>query len=562
MTTEEAAPREEAASRGRYRDALRQRDFGLLMGGFVIDQVGSWAYSVVLAVYVFDRTHSTVWLATMSTSRWLVGLLFAGIGGLISDKYERTHVMRTVAILSGLVMTVIAFAVGQNWPIWSLLALGVIAAIIASPYRPAAGALTPEIVSEKDLAAANSLFAMLENLVVVLGPAIGGLLLVLGSPVAGVIINAASFFVAAGIITLLRVRSHGKVEPGTGLIAQWSAGFKAIGQHRTALILVLFCALDSSVYGASTVIYAPLSEHLGTGVNGYSYLLAGQALGCVLAAGLANRLSARSRLAPVIAGSIAVQALPFALTALVSTPALAFVLQMVSGVGMVIVDILAITALQRNLDGGVLSRVLGAFDAIVISTIMAGSFIMAAVFSQTDLKTALVALGFGVPVVALIGLPFVIKSDRKSAEEAARIGPRVDVLGKLDLFTGATRPVLERLAKSAEERDVPAGEQLIREGDPADALWILLDGSLSVTQGGDGASMRELPVVSAPNYVGELGLVRNVPRTASVSTREDSKLLRIEGTEFLDALESAPPSASFVQLTGDRWSRTNRSSSS
>jgi hypothetical protein len=192
---------------------------------------------------------------------------------------------------------------------------------------------------------------------------------------------------------------------------------------------------------------------------------------------------------------------------------------------------------------------------------MAGSFIMAAVFSQTDLKTALVALGFGVPVVALIGLPFVIKSDRKSAEEAARIAPRVDVLSKLDLFTGATRPVLERLAKSAEQRDIPAGEQIIHEGDPADALWILLDGSLSVTQGGDGAALRELPVVNAPNYVGELGLVRSVPRTASVSTREDSKLLRIEGTEFLDALESAPPSASFVQLTGDRWSRTNRSSS-
>jgi MFS family permease len=551
----------EAAARGRYRDALRQRDFSLLMTGFVIDQVGSWAYAVVLAVYVFDRTHSTVWLAAMSTSRWATGLLFAGIGGLISDKYERTRVMRTVAILSGLVMTVIAFAVGQTWPVWSLLVLGVVAAIISCPYRPAAGALTPEIVSEKDLAAANSLFAMLENLVVVLGPAIGGLLLVLGSPTTGVIINAASFFVAAGIITVLRVRSHGHVEPGTGLLAQWSAGFRAIGSHRTALILVIFCALDSSVYGASTVIYAPLSEHLGTGVNGYSYLLAGQALGCVLAAGLANRLSARPRLAPVIAGSIGIQALPFALTALVHTPGPAFGLQVVSGVGMVIVDILAITALQRNLDGGVLSRVLGAFDMIVISAIMTGSFVMAGVFARSGLTAALLVVGFGVPLLAAIGLPFVIKGDRQAAEEAARIAPRVDVLGKLDLFAGATRLVLERLAQSAEERVVPAGERLIHEGDPADALWILLDGSLSVTRGGDGAALQELPVVTAPNYVGELGLVRGVPRTASVSTREESTLLRIEGNEFLDALESAPPSASFVQLTGDRWSRTNRSSS-
>jgi MFS family permease len=90
-----------------------------------------------------------------------------------------------------------------------VLVLSALAAAALAPYRPAAGALTPEIVGEQDLAAANSIFSALENLVVVVGPGIGGLLLLTGQPVIGVAINAASFAVAAAVIAGLRVRSVG-----------------------------------------------------------------------------------------------------------------------------------------------------------------------------------------------------------------------------------------------------------------------------------------------------------------------------------------------------------------
>jgi MFS family permease len=205
-----------------------------------------------------------------------------------------------------------------------VLALTALAAAALAPYRPAAAALTPEVVGEKDLAAANAIFAGLENLVVVLGPAIGGLLLLTGRPVIGVIVNAASFLAAAAIIVRLRVRSRGGAGAGGGgACRQWVTGVKALGAQPAALVLVMFCALDSAVYGASTVVYVPLSVRLGTGPNGYSYLLAGAALGGVLGAGLANRLSSASRLAPVIMGSLCLQALPFLATVPVHSPALA-----------------------------------------------------------------------------------------------------------------------------------------------------------------------------------------------------------------------------------------------
>jgi MFS family permease len=545
-----------ASPRGRYRDALRQHDFALLALASLVDQIGSWSYSVIIAVDVYERTHSTIWLAALTASRWSVGLVLSGYGGVIADRYERTRVMIVSALLSGVVMCGIAVSVGVGGPVWPLLVLTALGAVASAPYQPAAGALTPEVVAEKDLAAANALFATLESLVVVLGPAFGGLLLVAGSAVAGVAINAATFFAAAAILSRLRVSSRGSAAAGGALVTQWLVGFRALASHQVALALVAFCALDSMVYGASTVIYAPLSVRLGTGATGYSYLLAGSALGGVLAAAVANRLSALPRLAPVIMASIALQGLPFAATVLVHSPSAAFVLQVVSGVGMVVVDVLAITALQRDLDGGVLSRVLGSFEAIITAAILFSSFVMAAVVAQHGVETALVITGIGVPLLAMVGLPLLVRGDRAAAAEVALLEPRVALLSRLDLFPSTGRAVLERLARAADEQHLPARTVVISEGATADALWVLVSGSLTVRAKGDAPVARQLPVVTAPGYVGELGLVRGIPRTATVRTREDSVLLRIDGQVFLDALDAAPPTATFISLTGTRWNRT------
>ena len=93
---------------GRYRDALRQRDFRLMVVAYVVDALGGWAYSVVLAVYVWDRTHSTQWLAAMASAGWLTSLLVGGYAGVLADRYERTRLMIVSALSSTAVMCVIA----------------------------------------------------------------------------------------------------------------------------------------------------------------------------------------------------------------------------------------------------------------------------------------------------------------------------------------------------------------------------------------------------------------------------------------------------------------------
>src|SRR2546429_985359 len=488
-------------ARSRYRDALRHRVLRLLIASFAVDQIGSWSYIAVISVYIFERTHSTQWLAAAGVCRWLPGLLLASYGGVIADRYERTTVLIVSAVVSAILMSGIAVLVAVDGPVGLILALLALSAVALVPYLPAAGALTPEIVGEKDLAAANAIFSALENLVVVVGPGIGGLLLLTGRPVVAVAINAASFAISAVIIARLRVRSRGGATDGNAL-KQWAAGLKALGAQPVALAIILFCALDSAVYGASTVLYVPLSVRLGTGPNGYSYLLAGAALGGVLGAGLANRLSGTSRLAPVMMGALCLQALPFLATVPVRWPALACALQVVSGAGMVIVDVLAITSLQRDMPRDVLSRVLGVFETLVLGGILLGSLAAGVLLARADVTVALIAVGVGVPVIAVAGLPTLLRADGRSAAVAERLRPRVELLSALDLLTGADRSTLERLAAAAEEVVLPAGRVVMREGDKADDLWVLVQGELSVCATGGGPVARELAPVTAPGYVG------------------------------------------------------------
>jgi len=545
-----------AASSGRFRDALRHRDLRLLIGAFGVDQVGSWSYLVVISVYLFDRTHSTQWLAALGICRWGPGLLLASYGGVIADRYQRVTILIVSALASAAVMAAMAVVVATNASPGLILVLAAASAVALAPYQPAAGALTPEVVGEKDLAAANSLFSALENLVVVLGPGIGGLLLLTGRPVIGVAINAASFVVAAAVISRLRVRSRGGADSEDSAVQQWKAGLSALAAQPVAVAVVLFCALDSAVYGASTVLYVPLSVRLGTGPNGYSYLLAGAALGGVLGVGLANRLSGGSRLAPVIMGSICLQALPFGVTVAVNSPALAAVLQVASGVGMVIVDVLALTSLQRDLPRQTLGRVLGIFDTVLLAGILLASVATGILLAHTDVNVALIAVGAGIPALGLVGLPALLRADRTSAAVAQRLRPRVALLARLDLLEGADRRTLERLAAAAQEIVMPAGEVVIREGDEADALWILARGELSVSATGDGPVPRQLAVVTAPGYVGELGLLHGIPRTATVRTSQESVLLRIGGQDFLDAAEAGRASPSLLAVAGIRMART------
>ena len=138
--------------------------------------------------------------------------------------------------------------------------------------------------------------------------------------------------------------------------------------------MVAFLLGVAFIYGAQTVALVLASdERLGTGPEGYGYLLGALGAGGVIAAPITNRLAAARRVGPTLLGALVLTALPLALLAVVSSPVVATALMVVSGAGGTAVDVLAITLLQRAVSDDVRGRVFGLLDSAVVLAILAGS---------------------------------------------------------------------------------------------------------------------------------------------------------------------------------------------
>lgn len=553
--SEQATARRSYSITARYRAVLAIAGFRRLIAAFLIDQIGSWAYSVVISLVIYDRSGgSPLWLAGQFAARWVVGLLASGHAGVFADRYDRIRLMQWTAALTGVVMVGLTVAVIAETPLWVLVALTALAALLNAPYAPAAGALLPDLVDEKRLGTANSMLAVVENLVVVVGPAIGALLLLAGTPALGIGLNAVSFATVVIIVGRISVRSHGGAEPGTGLWKQWVDGLRALGGEARILVLVGYACVAEAVYGASTVVYAPLSERFGSGSHGYGYLLAATATGSVLGAGLADRLSTRTRVASILLAAGLVESLPFLITAYVPDLSSAIALQVVSGSGYIVVTVLAMTALQRSLPNEVLGRVFGVYVALNIVATLAGSFLLTPLLNGFGVVRSVEIIGIGFSALVLLAYPAAIRADR-GLKPAPDVPQRVAVLEALDLFADSTAAVLQRLAEHSEPVSMADGAVLLRQGDPATDFYVLVEGRLAVRAESDGAEL-SLPAVTAPGYVGELGLLHQQPRSATVTCSGTCHLLRIDGAEFAAALTTNAPSTTFLGLADLRVGRT------
>ncbi|HUR13075.1 MAG TPA: MFS transporter [Mycobacteriales bacterium] len=537
---------------GRFRDALKVRDFRIMVQAFALDAIGSWAYTVVMLVYVYERTDSAGMVALASALRWLPAFVLGPYLGVLGDRYDRKAVMRVSAVLSGLVVLGMAAVVAADGPIALLLLMSVLTSTFTTPYLSASAAMRPDLVGEKDLAAANALFIGLESLTVVIGPLLGAALLAFDERSIAFVLNAISFFVAAWMIGWIQARSDGGAGTEVSVRKQMVEGFVTLWREKVALTLVLFVALDSAVYGATTVLYIPMSERFGTGPDGYGYLTACFALGGVLVTGVINRLSASTRLAPIVLGSMVVMAVPFALVPLTDSVYVGAGLQVLAGASMVAVDVLGFTALQRDLPREMLSRVMAIMTTLAIGGMLLGSLLPVPLLRSQGLSTTLVVFAVVLVLISVAGIRPLIVADARGAELLAVLSPRIALLEALDLLSAAPRATLEQLAKSVEVVELEAGVAFVRQGDEADALWVVVTGAVEVATVDGWGQERVHSGLGPHSYVGEIGLLRGIPRTATVRTTAQSTLWRIPADEVLTALNGAAASSSLMAVSSAR----------
>ncbi|HLY47818.1 MAG TPA: MFS transporter [Solirubrobacteraceae bacterium] len=540
-----------------YRSALAKRDLRLLFGGLVTSATGSWAYNVALLGFVYTRTHSLAWVGAAGLVRYVPSLVLSTYAGVIAERTERIRLMVSSDLLCAVWQALMAVVAASTGPVALALVLTALTATTNLVYLPAVAATIPSIVSEDDLVAANALNGTIDNLVVIAGPAVGAVLLVFGSDALVFGVNAASFVVSALLVSRIRTRSRpvDVTEAGrAGPLQQVLVGARTIIRLPAARILVAFCALVSFVYGTDTVLFVGVSQHrLGAGEQGFGYLLAGLGIGGILMAFGVDRISSSRRLAPIILAGVAGYSLPTALLVVIHSVALALPLEIVRGAATLVVDVMAITALQRAVPSDQLARVFGVFFAFVMGAISLGALITPLIIHATSLNGGLWTMAIGPFVLGLLGYPALVTMDRQSAARTAELAPKVAILEQLGIFATASRAVLERLAAAEEEVTFSPAATIISEGAQADALYVLVEGEVDVSAHGEGGGPdQHIRTMTGPTYFGEIGVLERIPRTATVTAVTECRCERIEGGMLLEALETAPASSSLMENARSR----------
>ena len=398
---------------GTIRQALHEPLFRRLLTALAISQAGSWLYNVALLAVVYERTHSAAWVAVTTAARVVPMVVCGPLGGVVADRCDRRRVMICSDAIQAGAMLALAGVAAAGWPIVLAPILAGIATAAYSPYPSCVAATTPRLVPEDQLAGANAARSTVGSACIVLGPALGGLLMATTSSVTSFLVNAATFALSALLVSSLpageRFAPVATERDGhrPRLLGDLSAGVRALRGSRVAMRLVGADISCSVAYGAQTVLFLLVARSLGHGADGYGWLLAGCGLGGVLGTAVAARAADARRPRLVLAGALLAVAVPLPLLALTSSLVVALLLAVVGGAGAILVEVLADTGLQRCLDEEVLGRAYGFALPAAIAGIVVGSLLAAPLVALLGVDGALVCLGVLVSVhaVALLRSP-------------------------------------------------------------------------------------------------------------------------------------------------------------
>jgi len=481
-----------------------------------------WAYFVALGVFAYDAGGtSAVGLAGLI--RLLPAALVAPRAAALGDRFRRERLLLAAALLGVVALAgsaMAAFADSES----GVLACAALVGISSTLIRPTLQALLPSLTrTPEELVAANAATSTVESLGTLIGPLVAGVLVEQAR--VGVTFAVAAAVLAVGVVLILRIRTQGAAVGRAVSPSPPAFAWRTVVQHPGAPVVVTLMVAQAFVRGCLNVLIVVAAFQLLGGAGGTVGLLtAAIGAGGVVGA-IASSTYHGNRLARVFAFSLFGWGLPIVLVAPSQQLAVALVLLGIVGASNSVEDVSGFTLLQRAIRDDALSGVLGLIWGAAMGALALGSVATPALVRELGARTSFVLVGLLLPALTIVGFRRMRALDELAAPSRQQL-----LVDGVPMFEPLSLAAKERLAAKLVRLNVPAGETIVRAGDVGDRFYIVDSGTVRVgLANGEKKS-------GAGEYFGEIALVRDVPRTATVTATTATRLYVLERADFLAAV--------------------------
>lgn len=519
-----------------FRQVFRNADVRRLELAWAASNLASRASAIAVAVYAYEADGIGA-VGVVLFVRLAIAAAASPWLAVFADRRPRRAVLLASDLVRLLVLGAMAALVVWDAPSSAVYVLAVLVVVAEPVFRSAQVALTPSLVrTPEELTAANVIASGVESVGLFAGPALGALLLVAAGTDTVFAASAGLLLVSVVLVTRIRHRGEPAVEADTTRAHTLLAGWRAIVAEPGLRVVIGLFTAQTLVAGMLNVLVVALAiEVLDLGTAGVGWLDGAVGIGATLGVLGVAGVAGRRRLSGVFALGLLLWGVPLLLVAAWPEPAVAFVLLALLGVGNTLVDVTGVTLMQRAAADSVLGRVFGAFEALVLLAMGLGSLLTPVLVSALGNRGATLAAGLVLPLLLVpLWRPL-------AAVDAGATVPGRDRLGLLrgiPIFAPLGPPELERLAKALVEVHAPAGEVVIEDGEHGDRFFVVAEGRAAVEVAG-----RHVRGLERGDFFGEIALLEDVPRTATVRATTSLRLYALDRRTFVATVTGHPASA-------------------
>ena len=522
---------------------LRNRRIAAIEAAYLGFTLAEWVQWIGMLVYAFNVGGATgVGIAVLV--QLAPAAVVAPLAAVLGDRYRRDRMLVLAYLLQGAAIIALAAAIGAHLPVAPVYALAALANAAMTLTRPLQAALIPALAeTPAELTAANVTAGLIQNVSLLAGPGLAGLGLAVGG-IAPVFAVFGGLVVGSGVLVFLAVAraprpagtvSAVRVHP----IVALAEGFGALLRSGRPRPVASLFAVSEVVWGAMDVLVVVLAlDRLALDDSAVGFLGAVIGAGGLAGVALTVMLIGRPRLAVPYGIGAVFFGLPLAFLGASASLLITVLLLLVAGAGHSVMNVAGLTLLQRVAPHAMLARIFGALEGINMASLAVGSMAASLAVEALGSQSAFVLAGLLLPVAVLLATRSLREIDMASEVHLVEI----ELLRGIPIFAPLSALVLERLAASLIPAHVEAGDEIIRQGDIGDRYYVLAEGRVTVMI--DGVPAREL---GPGEGFGEIALLRDVPRTASVVALGEVELLALERLPFLEVVTGFPQSGAAAE---------------